>query len=243
MEENQLEKKKWWFVKDDEKVGPVSKNEIIELLNSNVLTSKSLVWEKKLEDWVSIEELDLNELDSNKIDLKRDVEDIEIKYVNEKLIDEKIDKALNPWFRYSARWIDYFIISFFIVPFFTVPAMVVPFVWCFIEVLLLVSFGSTPGKWLFSIKVTEKNGKLLSYSRALKRSLLVLFLGVGGGIPLLSIFTMSYAFYSLSNYGSTFWDDSEDFVVHYSPIEKSKKVILLTFFFVLLMSNVLFLLG
>ncbi|NOX98340.1 MAG: RDD family protein, partial [Verrucomicrobia bacterium] len=67
------------------------------------------------------------------------------------------------------------------------------FAWIFIEALLLSSFGTTPGKWLFNIRVTRKNGSLFSYSEAIGRSTLVWFIGVGLGISLLQFMTMAFS--------------------------------------------------
>lgn len=33
------------------------------------------------------------------------------------------------------------------------------FIWVFVESLLMCTWGKTPGKWLFSIKVTDRDGK------------------------------------------------------------------------------------
>ncbi len=80
------------------------------------------------------------------------------------------------------------------------------FAWNFIEALLLSSFGTTPGKWLFNIKVTRKNGSLFNYSEAVGRSILVWFLGVGLGISFLQIMTMTFSLFYLLSKGETLWD-------------------------------------
>jgi len=50
--------KEWYFLKDKEKVGPLSIEEIQGLIKSNELTSNSKVWKKGLKAWEDISKLD-----------------------------------------------------------------------------------------------------------------------------------------------------------------------------------------
>lgn len=92
------------------------------------------------------------------------------------------------------------------------------FVWNFVEALLISSFASTPGKMLFNIRVTQKNGKLLSYSQAIGRSLLIWFIGVGFGIFFLQIIAMAFSLFYLLNKGETLWDKTLQTQVHHRPL-------------------------
>ncbi len=96
------------------------------------------------------------------------------------------------------------------------------FVWNFVEALLISSFATTPGKMLFNIRVTQKNGKLLSYSQAIGRALLIWFIGVGFGIFFLQIVAMAFSLFYLLNKGETLWDRNLQTQVHHRPLWPQK---------------------
>ena len=67
-----------------------------------------------------------------------------------------------------------------------------PFWWCVVvEPILLSSWGSTPGKFLFNLHVIHANGERLSYKEALRRSARVWCFGMGlwGLIALIMLFS------------------------------------------------------
>ena len=56
-----------------------------------------------------------------------------------------------------------------------------------LEPLLLHLFGTTPGKWLMGLRVTDENGKTLPLAAAWRRTWRVLWYGYGAGIPIYNI--------------------------------------------------------
>lgn len=52
------------------------------------------------------------------------------------------------------------------------------------EPLLLMLFGTTPGKWIMGLRVTGSEGERLSWGEGLRRTKSVLWHGVGCGIPI-----------------------------------------------------------
>lgn len=60
--------------------------------------------------------------------------------------------------------------------------------WFVIEPLLLHYLGTTPGKWLLNLHVVNPDGSRLDLPAAIRRSLRVMFIGVGFGVPLLVLF-------------------------------------------------------
>ena len=56
-----------------------------------------------------------------------------------------------------------------------------------LEPLLLHLFGTTPGKWLMGLRVTDENGKRLTLAAAWRRTWRVLWYGYGASIPIYSI--------------------------------------------------------
>ncbi|MDR0588623.1 MAG: RDD family protein [Burkholderiales bacterium] len=87
--------------------------------------------------------------------------------------------------------------------------------WIPVEAAFLSWLGFTPAKWLFGIKVTQPNGELLSFSRALRRSFYVYFAGLGLMLPLVSLITQLLSYRKLTKTGTTFWDKSCDTIVHH----------------------------
>jgi tetratricopeptide (TPR) repeat protein/uncharacterized RDD family membrane protein YckC len=135
---------------------------------------------------------------------------------------------VRPWVRYWARTLDLLLFSF-VVGF--ALAILAPTVlqtnnvfitffimqgWVFQESILLSTWGTTPGKWLFRIKLRDKNGKKLNLSGALGRSFSVWLKGYGLGIPLISLITLLTARSRLKKVGITTWDEEGGFVMtHY----------------------------
>lgn len=65
--------------------------------------------------------------------------------------------------------------------------------------------GTTPGKWLFGIRVTVDEGDR-NFGRMLKREALVAILGVGLGLPLFAFVTMIKSYGDVEKGGTTVWD-------------------------------------
>lgn len=59
-----------------------------------------------------------------------------------------------------------------------------------VEALILVAFGTTPGKKLLKITVTNLNGGRLTFGGAARRKARMFFSGLGIGFPLIGLFTM-----------------------------------------------------
>lgn len=72
--------------------------------------------------------------------------------------------------------------------------------------LCLRFFATSPGRWLFGLRVHTLEGAKLRLGAALKRSLLVLGLGMAGGIPVLVILVYICAFLRFREAGATEWD-------------------------------------
>jgi len=82
-----------------------------------------------------------------------------------------------------------------------------------IEAGFLSFLGTTPGKWIFGIKVLKKTGENLTFSEALERVSQVWLRGDGLGIPLVALFTRIYSYNKLMKTGSTHWDNQVGSIV------------------------------
>lgn len=145
---------------------------------------------------------------------------------------------VRPWVRYLARIVDVWIFSvlvgitagLFAPSILNVPDAVLTvgilFVWVFQESILLANCGTTPGKWLFKIKVRNGRGKKLSYSDALNRSFSVLFKGMGAGIPIISLISLLSSKSKLKKDGITTWDEDGGHVVIHERIGIGRSIVI-----------------
>lgn len=88
---------------------------------------------------------------------------------------------------------------------------------------LLVSFlGTTPGKWLFGIRVRLKSGEKLPISRALGRELYVFAAGNGLGIPIVTLVCSLVQYSKLKKGEPASWDedDTEVLYLNHTPATK-----------------------
>ncbi len=102
--------------------------------------------------------------------------------------------------------------------------LVIALALCFVEAALLSSWGTTPGKWLFNIRVSRTNGRLLTFGQALKRAFGVFFYGEGLGFPIITLFTQATAYNKLVNEGTTKWDEGVDQVVTHRDLDTGKMI-------------------
>jgi uncharacterized RDD family membrane protein YckC len=163
---------------------------------------------------------------------------------------------IRPWVRYAARMIDVMIWAFpagFLIGVFAPHLLgddpsgdyalgwLVVLMWVFVEPLCLSVFGTTPGKWLLRIRLVCNGTQELSYGRALKRSVMVWWRGMGAGMPLIGLITLIVAYSKLKNQGRTSWDADGDFTVTHTKIGVGRTVLVfvLMFFYFFLMGAML----
>jgi hypothetical protein len=91
----------------------------------------------------------------------------------------------------------------------------------------LATWGYTPGKWLLSISVRDKNREKLSYSLAWGRAMNVYLRGMGMGFPIATLITMIVAWNKLTKYGITSWDKIGEIQVVHGEIKLLNIIIFL----------------
>lgn len=121
---------------------------------------------------------------------------------------------VNPWMRLLARFFDYSLFSLL----FPVPLLFAGKIafWIPVEALLLVLWGKTPGKALLNVRL---KGEKFTFLRALQRSVLVWFRGLGMGIPGVSIITLLVAYQRLNLFRKTSWDRELNVSVEHAPVD------------------------
>jgi len=89
--------------------------------------------------------------------------------------------------------------------------------WLFLEALMLRRFGTTPGKALLGLWVTNLDGTRLSLHQALLRTMRVLSLGVGLTIPVFMWICQAVTGWLTWRMGSALWDLAPGHRVNQSP--------------------------
>lgn len=146
-------------------------------------------------------------------------------YEDRKSNDNCIELETHPWMRYFARMFDS-TLEIFILVFLTINylpseylsifgnfseyiiGIVFIIISLFIESYIISILGTTLGKWFFNIKVLNENGEKLKFKISLKRNFLMFVKGLGFGIPIVTLFTLtnSYSDLNQSPIGRTSWD-------------------------------------
>ncbi|MBL8499555.1 MAG: RDD family protein [Nitrosomonas sp.] len=151
---------------------------------------------------------------------------------------------VRPWVRYWARMFDLYLIS--IVSGIAISILdpdafseqssdqlfgfAVIFAWVFIESLFLSTTGTTPGKWLFKIRLIPSSGETADYSTAFSRSFKVWWRGFGIGFPLVSLITLIVSYNKLTKNGITTWDRDSGFTVTHEQIGPLRVIFAIAFF-------------
>jgi len=140
---------------------------------------------------------------------------------------------VRPWVRFFARNLDFVIfgalLSLFLQPIFGshhfIAIITSIFLYMCIEIVLLATWGYTPGKWLLHVKVRDQSGKLLTYQAAAMRAFRVWVFGIAFGIPLIIYVANYIAYRRLTQKGITSWDQEGQISVTHSEIELYRKLI------------------
>ena len=80
----------------------------------------------------------------------------------------------------------------------------------FLEPLFLCTWGTTPGKWLLGLRVTNNTGQKLTYGEGFYRTVQALWSGAGFFIPIVEIFRGYQRYYDCTEGKTMAWEwDSE----------------------------------
>lgn len=149
---------------------------------------------------------------------------------------------VRPWVRYWARYLDIviFAIVFGLFLGIFVPSVLetsdifltilILFVWAFVESVLLSNWGTTPGKWLLRVQLKDEKGDKPEFSKALNRSFAVWFRGLGFGIPIVTLFTLIFAYNRLTKQGITSWDEDGHFIVTHGKVGVIRTIVAIAIF-------------
>lgn len=233
-----------WLIQNGEKAGPFHDYEIRRRIGSGDLEASTPAWHEGLSAWTTLSE----------IALFRD------EFVPEKHTPEEPPPQVAPpplpapppvvpgspriLRRFWARWLDiylYVAVWWFLMwltgrnieSLFTNPmvAMTRLVPWFVIEILLIHRFGTTPGKWLLGLKVTNLDGSHLTLGQSTRRALRVYFIGIGFAIPYVILFCMVLSAFTARRIGAPVWDHVGKHALNSKPLVPWKVVALVFAFF------------
>ncbi len=90
--------------------------------------------------------------------------------------------------------------------------------WFIVEAVMLHRWGTTPGKWLLGLRVTNVDGTPLTLPAALRRSFRILVGGIGFGWFPLALFCMGFSWFTVRRLGNPLWDHAGKHRVQSTPL-------------------------
>ena len=224
-----------WIIRNGEKAGPIHDFEIRRKIESGELTRDTPAWHEGLDAWRPLREIAIFKDDFNWVHLG----DLESGPTHEEEEAAILAAAGAPplpttpvlWRRFWARWLDIHVyvaiwwlcmwasgrdIEAVLTNLWIMVVQLVP--WFIAESILIHRFGTTPGKWLLGLRVTNVNGSLLSLAAATLRSFRVLVGGIGFGWSLLAVFCQTLSYFTAKRLGSALWDHAGGHRVEARPL-------------------------
>ncbi len=136
-----------------------------------------------------------------------------------------------PWMRYFAKQLDIFVVTvpltvplFYLLPQFAdrdyqfLIGFLLLIVWVLIDPIVLATLQTTLGKYLLGIRLTNRDNSRITLAQAYSRSFGVYISGLGLGLPIVSLVTLSMSYDRLAKTNSTKWDSEGRFEVSHSEI-------------------------
>lgn len=234
-----------WIIRDGEKVGPLHDFEIRRKITSGELPASTPAWHEGSGDWKPLIEIDLFKREFELVSPAVDSPPPVVESLPTE--DRQAPKAPKPPVirRFCARWLDLMfysgiwwlgmwaagqdigaaLINPWIMFFHYVP-------WFVLESVLLHRFGTTPGKWLLGLKVVNLDDSRLDLSAATRRSMRVLFTGIGFGFNYLAFFCQILSLVVTKRIGTTLWDHTGGHKVIAAPLKHIRVLFFVILFFV-----------
>jgi uncharacterized RDD family membrane protein YckC len=218
----------WHYVQNGQSLGPIPESELVKMLVEGRLGADTLVWTESLTDWTPASRIEAFHNQLAALPLVVVPPSTTLRQRAEAARAQGV-RQVRPWPRCLARWFDFCVAAFLLgvvagcagimrdVPEYAW-GLAVPFAWVFLEGVLLSAWGTTPGKWLFSVWVADAMGNRLSFSHALSRAFSVWFMGLGLGLPIVQLITQIVSYVKLKNQGITSWDREGRFAVIHEPL-------------------------
>jgi hypothetical protein len=259
----------WYFEDSGNIAGPVS-YEILAARIRGARDKTQLAWTQGMENWADVRQLqafaDLFATNPSPLPPPLSSPSSSAIPDNSRPISDTLPPPLtsfdlHPWRRYFARMIDWFAGGALFGLIWLIVALIDSKVggiiailfdergsgWLLLalyiplEALLLATFGTTIGKYIYKIKITPQDH--FTYSNALRRSLLVWWRGLGTGFPLVGLITLPIAYRNLKNNRVTSWDRDCNCHISHSHISRRRWIAIYAFWGLLVVLMVLGIIG
>ncbi len=222
-----------WIIRDGEKTGPHHDFEIRRRIESGELPASTPAWHEGLDAWKPLVQIDLFRREFDKPIPPPVPQDPQETPATPPPLPDQPHLVRRFW----ARWFDLYLyagiwwiamwaagrdIGMILHNQWIIVLHYIP--WFAFEAFLIHRFGTTPGKWLLGITVTNQNGSLLSLAEAIRRSARVLFLGIGFGWGWLALICQAMSFITTKRIGRPLWDQVGGHRLHTRPIDPFRLV-------------------
>lgn len=210
-----------WIIQNGEKIGPIHDFEVRKKIEAGELPADTPAWHDGLSAWRPLVEISLFEREFDKPFESRDTPYAPPVHATDSPTPPPLPDQPFVLRRFWARWFDLFLYdglwwigmwaagrdieatlnNLWIMLFHYVP-------WFALEAFLLHRFGTTPGKWLLGIKVTNHDGSLMNLANSTQRAARVLFIGIGFGWGPLALICQTMAWFTTRRIGRPLWDQA-----------------------------------
>ncbi len=99
--------------------------------------------------------------------------------------------------------------------------------WFLVEAALITTFGTTPGKAIAGLWITDEEGKRTTNGKSLIRALLLFVFGWGFGLPLLTLLSLVVSQVRMKQIGNTLWDERAKTIVRGKPVSQARMSLLI----------------
>ena len=238
-----------WIIRNGERIGPLHDYEVRRKIQARELDSTTSAWHDGLDSWRPICEIAIFKDEFNWVHLD-DVESVpNLEEAEQAHLDSQRPPPLptGPVLvrRFWARWLDLEVylalwwlamwvtgrnIESVLSNLWIILAQLVP--WFIVESILIHRVGTTPGKWLLGLRVTNADGAPLSLTAATLRSFHIMVGGIGFGWNPLSAFCQVFSFFTAKRLGKPLWDHAGGHRVHARPLDAWRIITAICIFFV-----------
>lgn len=204
-----------WIVQDGEKAGPFPDFEIRSRIQSGTLGGDTPAWHEGMGEWRPLAQIPLF---AREFEVPEEPDLPEAPAV-EPPAPPPLPSSPHLIRRFWARWFDLYLFAGFwwlaiwasgrdIGETMSNPwimlSQYIP--WFVMESILLHRYGFTPGKWLLGIRVRNDDASPLTLAQSTRRSVRVLFLGIGFGWGIIALICQTMALFTTKRLGRPLWD-------------------------------------
>ena len=222
-----------WLIQNGKKVGPYQDYVVREKIRDWDIGEDDHAWHEGMETWMRLDEIDLFKDEfqlRNRAKIPPPLPSVRHVLERDPVIGERSKLYLGR--RFWARWLDLMVFStiwwlaMYLAGRDIGAAVRNPWVqlsiyipWFALEALLIRRFGTTPGKWLLGLRVSNDDGTKLELKASVWRSLRVMVTGVGFGWGILALCCQALSWMTTRWIGKPIWDHLGKHKLEASPLK------------------------